>query len=211
MAGLYLRLRERVQKAEMEKRLAELSYLKAQINPHFLFNTFNNLYALAVKESASKTADGMLKLSDMMRYIVSEASAELVMLQREIDYINDFIALQRLRINDEVKVTFTVNGVADNLQISPLILMPFIENAFKHGVNPDEKSEIEIRIDIEDNSISLHIKNRKVAVQQDQNGKLGFGIQNTKNRLDLVYPGRYTLEMDDHKDWYTVHLHIHLV
>jgi LytS/YehU family sensor histidine kinase len=209
--SLFIRVKRNLNTIEHEKNNAELSYLKSQINPHFLFNTFNTIYSLAIKESADDTANGMLKLSGMMRYVVTESSSDFVPLQKELNYIHDYIDLQRLRLDKGVKLTYSLLGDAEDKQIAPLLLIPFIENAFKHGVNPDENSEITIQINIIEHELHLLVMNNKVRVNHTQNEQLGFGIDNTKTRLKLLYPSAHQLEILDTNNQYTVNLQISLV
>lgn len=206
LLGLYTRNRRHLEMILDEKNKAEIAHLKAQINPHFLFNTFNSIYSLAIREGADQTANGMLKLAGMMRYVVSESAHEYVPLQKELDYILNFIELQKLRLDPGVHFRFELKGDADEKQIAPLILIPFIENAFKHGVNPDEKSAIEIRIEIAGKALTLFVKNNKVTTEHYAGDSLGFGIENTRTRLNLLYHGYYTLDIIEDKDSYTTTL-----
>ncbi len=196
---------------EVEKNSAEVSYLRSQINPHFLFNTFNSIYALAIKENAERTANGMLKLSGMMRYVVSESSSEFVPLEKELSYINDFIELQKLRIDSGVNLEYALKGIPEGKRIAPLLLIPFIENAFKHGVNPDEDSSIRILIDIGEDTLHLFVENNKVSIHHEKNERMGYGIENTRNRLSLLYPSNHTLVIVDTSKKYQVNLNLKLL
>lgn len=208
LIGLYSRTRKHLEMILAEKNRAEISYLKSQINPHFLFNTFNSIYSLAIREGADQTAGGMLKLSGMMRYVVSESSHEFVPLQQEIDYILNFIELQKLRLDPGVRFRFQMHGDVEEKQIAPLILIPFIENAFKHGVNPDENSAIDIHIEITENDLTLFVKNNKVTTEHYAGDSLGLGIENTRNRLNLIYKGDYSLKIQEDQDSYSTMLKI---
>jgi hypothetical protein len=207
--SLMLKTRELLKKAQREKSDAELSYLKAQINPHFLFNTLNSIYSLAIDKS-DYTATAVVKLSGMMRYVLSEANNEFVSLEKEISYISDYIELQKLRLGNTVKLNYNVYGTVRGKQIAPLILIPFIENAFKYGVNPEENSDIDIRINISDDNISLTVRNNKVKVKPEVHGKSGLGIANTKSRLQLLYPGKHYLTLEDNEKDFHVSLSIKL-
>ncbi|MBK7762058.1 MAG: histidine kinase [Bacteroidetes bacterium] len=209
--SLYIRVKRDLEQMLIEKNQAELAYLKSQINPHFLFNTFNSIYALAIREHADKTADGMLKLSGMMRYIVTETNTDFVPLEKEINYVNDFIELQRLRLDKGIVLHYVLEGKIEDQQISPLILIPFIENAFKHGVNPDEASEISIHVNIQSNNLSLHVKNNKVHHSQVINDQMGFGIANTRSRLERIYAGKFQLDIHDSATQYEVDLKLKLI
>ncbi len=209
--NLYVRIKKNMDAIEVEKNNAELSYLKSQINPHFLFNTFNSIYSLAIRENAERTANGMLKLSGMMRYVVSESSSEFVPLEKEITYINNFIELQKLRLDKGVKFDYELQGSFEGKRIAPLLLIPFIENAFKHGVNPDENSSILIKIEIGDDDLHLYVENNKVTTYHEMSEKMGFGIENTKNRLKLLYPSKHTIVIIDTNKKYQVNLKLTFV
>jgi hypothetical protein len=194
---LSLRVHDKWKENEEKKLSAEISSLKLQVNPHFLFNTLNSLYAFALKERSMSTASSILKLSGIMRYVVTEASQDFVSLEKEINYINDYIDLQKMRLDTCVELIYEVTGDVTGLQIAPLTLIPFIENAFKYGVNPDEDSRIAIAIRIEGKELVLKVENNKVTIADDPMMKSGKGIQNTKARLDHLYGGRYLLSIDD--------------
>ncbi len=208
--SVLLRVRSRLFNTEMARNHAELLSLKAQINPHFLFNTMNNIYALAVREKSAATASSILKLSGMMRYVVTETSNGRVSLEKEISYINDYIDLQKMRLDKRVQLSYRVTGTLANQFIAPLLLIPFIENAFKHGVNPDEESSINIQIEIEEQSLKLTVENNKVKVALDPHMKSGHGVENTKSRLQLLYPSRHFLILSEDDNHFRVQLTIQL-
>ena len=187
----------------------EISFLKAQINPHFLFNTLNSIYALTLVKS-EKAPDAVVKLSGMMRYAVSEASQSQVSLSKEVSYITNYIELQKLRITDKIVITFDVIGDPENKQIAPFLLIPFVENAFKYGVNSEENSDIWIRIEINEDDLQMQIENNKVFVRKDKNYGTSLGIKNTKERLHLMYPGKHLLKIRDGKYDFSVSLYIKL-
>lgn len=207
--SLILRINQRWRQSEKEKLGAELSYLKAQINPHFLFNTLNSVYSLAIEKS-DKTASAIIKLSSMMRYVINEAHFPLVSLEKEVNYIRSYIDLQRIRFGDAVSLRFDVNGQIQGLQIAPLILIPFIENAFKYGVNAEENSDIKIIITVSQRTLLMMVSNNKVAVRENDENKSGLGIGNTKSRLHLLYPGRHTLVIEDNQSNFVVSLEMEL-
>jgi two-component system LytT family sensor kinase len=194
---------QRAARAEADKASAELSFLKAQINPHFLFNTLNNIYTLAVTKD-EYAPDSIMKLSNIMRYVTDDVSVDLVPLQSEIDCITDYIELQRLRMNDDTHIDFTVKGGADNKTIPPLVLMTFIENVFKYGISNHEPSVITINIVVND-SITLFCQNR-IFNTKKQTQRTGIGIKNTKQRLEHLYPGRHLLYITSDNEYYTVQL-----
>jgi sensor histidine kinase YesM len=204
--ALLLKIRDRWMRAEEEKLHAELAYLKAQINPHFLFNTLNSIYAMALGRS-EQTAGAIVQLSSMMRYVLVEAGKEKVPLEKELAYLTDYIQLQQTRFEGSLQVVFEIKGWPEGRHIFPLLLIPFVENAFKYGVNPEAPSTIFIYIDIGDQDLKLRVTNRKVAVVPgDTPG--GLGISNTRRRLQLLYPGRHSLIIEDGTNTFTVSLNL---
>ena len=204
--ALLLKIRDRWIRAEEEKLHAELAYLKAQINPHFLFNTLNSIYAMALGRS-EQTAGAIVRLSSMMRYVLVEAGKEKVPLESELAYLTDYIQLQQTRFEGSLKVVFEIKGWPEGRQIYPLLLIPFVENAFKYGVNPEAPSAIGIGIDIGDHGLRLSVTNNKVAVvPNDTPG--GLGISNTRRRLQLLYPGRHSLIIEDEPKTFAVLLNL---
>lgn len=207
---LLIKIAQKWRRFEKEKMSTELNYLKAQINPHFLFNTLNSVYSLSIEERAVNTSAAIVKLSGMMRYVTSEALAEKVSLEKELDYINSYIELQKIRFGDTVKLSVDLVKINKPHSIAPLILISFIENAFKYGVNPEENSEINISIYLKNTTLQLFVKNKKVKMIDQEVIGSGIGIQNTKNRLDLLYSGKYNLLIDDKEGFYSVNLEINL-
>jgi len=206
---LSLRVSERWRQTEQERVATELSFLKAQINPHFLFNTLNSIYALAIEQSPH-TADAVVKLSSFMRYVTRDTGEDWVPLQRELDYIGQYIDLQRLRLADTATVSYVVTGPTAGLPIAPLLLISFIENAFKYGVNPAVDSPIEIDATVQHDRLRLHVHNRKVRQAMSAGESGGLGLSNTRTRLNMLYPGRHTLAINDQPDTFTVDLTIQL-
>jgi len=206
--ALLLKIRERLKQTEKEKLQAELSYLKAQINPHFLFNILNSIYSLTIEKS-DKAPDAVIKLSEMMRYVLDESGRDLVTLQKELNYIRNYIALQESRFGSTIRLDYHIDAPIPK-KIAPLILIPFIENAFKHGVNSEEDSDIRIRIEIKSNELHLEVTNKKVPVLPSLEKHSGLGIANTKVRLQLLYPNDHTLEIQDNKDDFRVFVTLRL-
>lgn len=206
LMSLFLAINRRLQTVERDKMKAEISLLKAQINPHFLFNTLNSIYALAIRKD-DRTADSIVQLSELMRYIIRDAHDDKIALEKEVNYINNYILLQRSRLGNTVTIEYELNGSTAAKQIAPLILISFIENAFKHGVNPDQPSEIKIKISITDENIMLLVSNKKVDSVQSEKG---MGLQNTTERLELHYAGKYNLELTDTAANYTIALNLEL-
>lgn len=207
--SLVLQISNQWKRTEREKLQAELSFLKAQINPHFLFNTLNSIYALALDRSEN-TAAAVVKLSGMMRHVISEAGNEMVDLGKEITYIRNYIELQRIRFDSSIDLELTIEGNPAGKQIAPLILISFVENAFKHGVNPDENSKIRIGLFIHQHTLRLDVFNHKVHVRPDNEAESGLGIDNTKNRLRLLYPDKHILTIRDTPEDFFISLTLHL-
>ena len=205
--SLMIRINDRLKQTEKEKTMATLSYLKAQINPHFLFNTLNSIYSLAIEKS-DYTATAIVKLSGMMRYVISETNSDFVSLDKEITYITDYIDLQKVRLGNTINLSFSIKGSYAGKQIAPFILIPFVENAFKHGVNPEENSSIVISIEIKENEIILIVNNNKVNINKSKEIESGLGIRNTRNRLQLLYPANHSLIINDDNKEFKVYLQI---
>ena len=186
---------------------SELSFLKAQLNPHFLFNTLNSIYALANKKSDDTTV-AVVTLSELMRYMIYEANEKTVLLEKEIDYIKNYISLQLLRLKDSSGVRVNIHGSL-SYKIEPLLLISFIENAFKYGTDFNGKTDIKIKITIKDNLLNLYVYNTS-SHQKAKTENSGVGLKNIKNRLKLLYPNSHTLEIEDDKKSYTVNLVIKL-
>ncbi len=204
----WLRSEQRNKEIANEKLKAELSFLKAQINPHFLFNTLNNIYALASAQS-EQTAPAIMKLSSIMRYVLTEARNDLVPLEKEILFTSHYIELQKMRLTDKTIVDFIVRGEPLGHQIAPLLLLPFVENAFKYGISTRERSPINILLEIKGDSLLFNICNQKhLNTQLRISDNTGIGISNTQRRLELFYEDRYLLEIDDKPNAYSVHLKI---
>ncbi|MBL7815169.1 MAG: histidine kinase [Saprospiraceae bacterium] len=202
--SLAMRLNGRWREVEQEKLNTEISYLRAQVNPHFLFNTLNSIYALSIEKS-DETPNAVAQLSSMMRYVLNETQKDFVPLAKEITYISDYIDLQKLRFGNTLNLTYMVNGQPNGKQIAPLILITFIENAFKHGVNPEEESKISIRIDIIADELVLTVDNKKVGViAGDPYLKSGLGIENARHRLQLLYPSKHELMIADEDTDYLI-------
>ena len=197
-------LNERVQRDLENQRLsAELAFLKSQINPHFLFNSLNSIYSLAYQRSET-TPEAILKLSEIMRYMLYECNDNKVDLDKELQYLHNYIDLQRIRFANKAYIDFKVNGTVGDQQIAPLLLIAFIENAFKHGVANNPLTPIRLLIEIDESHLHFYIKNKKHNNNRDPAG--GIGLSNVKRRLDLLYPQKYNLEIQDETDAYTVEL-----
>ena len=197
-------LNERIQRDLENQRLsAELSFLKSQINPHFLFNSLNSIYSLAYQKSDT-TPEAILKLSEIMRYMLYECNDNKVELTKELQYLQNYIDLQKIRFGNKAFINYEVHGEVTNQYIVPLLLISFIENAFKHGVANDPASPIVLKINLSDSHLYFFVQNKKHTHNRDASG--GIGLINVRRRLDLLYPSKYNLEIRDETDTYTVQL-----
>jgi len=199
---------QRAISAEAEKANAELSFLKAQINPHFLFNTLNNIYTLAITNNAN-TAESIMKLSNIMRYVTDEVTENFVSLQSEVDCITDYIDLQRLRLGSKTRVNFNITGTIAQQKIAPLLFMTFVENVFKYGVSKQHESAIDINLHIADDMITFMCVN-PIFERKEHIERTGIGIVNTKQRLEHLYPGKHVLNIADDNDQFTVVLTLYI-
>jgi two-component system, LytTR family, sensor histidine kinase AlgZ len=206
-ASDWLELDSRRRQLETEKLNAELKFLKAQVNPHFLFNTLNNLYYLSTIKS--DTAPLVIaKLSEVMRYMIYDSNQEMIQLAKEIEYMQHYISLERLRLKEGVLLDFNIVGNTD-LLIAPLILISFLENAFKHGVTGgNDQCWIKARLTIDEDHLVYSIANSKVGIGEGKREGDGVGLKNVKRRLDLSYPQKHQLHIDDRDASYSVVLTI---
>jgi hypothetical protein len=195
------------QQLENEKLVTELNYLKAQINPHFLFNTLHNLNSLIYSQSKN-AAEVIVKLSNIMRYMIYDSAKESVGLKEEIEYMNDYIHLESIRLNESFRVEMNITGDVELVQIAPLILFPFLENAFKHGVS-DQEDDCWITSDIEvkDGFLKLRVRNKKIKLDYRRE-KSGFGLENLKRRLQLSYGDRHDLRIFEDESLFDVQLQL---
>lgn len=206
--SVYWFVNEKLRKnLENEKLTAELAFLKSQINPHFLLNSLNNIYSLAYQR-AEKTPEAILKLSEIMRYMLYESNDAQVELAKEVRYLENYIELQKIRYKDSAFVDLDVACNEHEHTIVPLILIPFVENAFKHGVVNDPENPVTIRICIEQKKLLFTVHNKKNLQNKDETG--GIGFHNVKRRLDLLYAGKYRLKIDDQPLTYTCELSLDL-
>jgi two-component system LytT family sensor kinase len=197
---------ERIQRnLESERREMELQFLKSQLNPHFLFNSLNNIYSLAYQKS-DKTADAIMKLSEIMRYMIYESNTPTVSLSKEVDYLKSYIELQKIRFKDGAYVEVTLNGEIDDQKIVPLMLISFVENAFKHGVVNDPAEPVKINIIANQKILHFSVINKKNNQNKDAQG--GVGLTNVERRLQLIYPDRYKLNVVNSATHYTCELMI---
>lgn len=195
------------QKIVLEKVAAELAVLKLQISPHFLFNTLNNIRWLARKK-ADTTEDAIVKLSQLLRYMLYHSESEKVALSQEINYLQDYIDLQKMRLSAQTQIDFTYHGPIEQFQIEPLLFIPLVENAFKYGIHSFEKSLITIKIAVEDNRLYFHTHNPVFASSQTEDS--GIGLQNVRKRLALHYPDKHTLYLMQQENFFQIDIWIQL-
>ncbi|RYU97137.1 sensor histidine kinase [Emticicia agri] len=188
-----------------EKLNAENAFLKNQLNPHFLFNTLNNIYSLALNQS-SKTPEAIMKLSELMRYMLYESNQEKVSLYTELTYLNNFIELQKIRYSGQTYVDFEVIGDVSSQRIAPLMLIPFVENAFKHGNVQDINHPLSIQLLLNQNNLIFTVKNQLTNQNKDRYG--GVGLENIKKRLNLIYPKNHHLEIQNDGNKYSSELNL---
>ena len=205
-------IQTRNQELQKEKLEAELNFLKSQVHPHFLFNTLNNLYALTLKKS-EKSPEIVLKLSEILDYMLYESKEEKTTLEKEIQLIKNYISLEELRFGKRLRISFEINGTIKQLKIAPLILFPFVENSFKHGVSKtNESAVIEIKMNLEENLLLFEVKNsipKLIEKDKNQSGG-GIGLQNITKRLNLLYKDCHWLDINNTSQSYYVKLKINL-
>ena len=211
----YFFLKEWARVEKMRSELAavqldtEVKFLKSQVNPHFLFNTLNNLFSMAQKKGNEDLADGISKLSGMMRYMIYESNEEHVPLKKEIEYLENCILLNELRYAEgEAKVIFNHPEQTEGVLVAPMLFIPFVENAFKHGVAIGRSSEIAISITVTNKQLIFYCENTIYTVKKMEDEQSGIGLENVKRRLDLLYPGKYELSTKTDDNKYIVNLGI---
>jgi two-component sensor histidine kinase len=203
-----------VLKKELGQTNANFDFLRSQINPHFLFNALNTIYGTALQEKAERTSEGIEKLGDMMRFMLQENMQEKISLSREIDYLNNYISLQRLRTDTHPMITIDTNIEEQVIpvQVAPMLLIPFVENAFKHGISFREASHIKITLEVKESTLYFDVFNNKHQKQENdpEKNKSGIGLNNVKQRLKLLYPGKHELIIRETGKDFFVHLTIQL-
>lgn len=189
---------------------SEIKFLKSQINPHFLFNTLNSLYALSLKKQES-TPEMILRLSDIMRYILYECNEETVNLQKEVDYLNNYIELEKLRHGAKMNTRLSISGELDSYQIAPMILNPFFENSFKHGIAESIHSpSLLLKISVSNEGLMHFYLENSFEETRNSSTSKGIGITNVKRRLELLYPEKHQLQITKENNLFTVDLKMQL-
>lgn len=195
---------KRALQAETDRANAELSFLKSQVNPHFLFNTLNNIYSMAITKN-DNTAPSIMKLSNIMRYVTDELGEDYVPLDSEIECMKDYIDLQRLRLGAKMKVDVSITGNTTDKQIAPLILMTFVENVFKYGISSHEESGITIKLSADEHNITFFCQNKLFETKRNTE-RTSIGIPNARQRLQHLYPNKYFLDINTDNELFTVQL-----
>lgn len=209
----WLRNEKQRQQLKEEMLQAELNFLKAQVNPHFLFNVLNMAYASAAGNGDERTAGIIEKLANLMRYMLYESNVSSIELSREVEYMESFIELQKMRLSKEIQaaVKFCVEGDHSKYKIAPLILIPFVENAFKHGIRLDKPSDILIRLKVEGMSLYFEVENSVAKAKNELGRKAGgVGLENVKKRLALLYPNNHQLQISQKDDTFHTKLVLQL-
>jgi sensor histidine kinase YesM len=219
VAGIFYGLmRERNQQMrrqellELENLAAEVKYLRSQINPHFLFNTLNNIYAITQRHDDQEGSDALLRLSGLMRYMLYDSEGNLTGLPKEIDHLQNYMDLMLLKYSkdDLPEVELVVKGSPDAIQVAPLILLPFVENAFKHGIDNQGKGWIHILLNISLNNLSFSVENSRFLGRHASSDHKGIGLENVKRRLEHHYAERHKLIINESEDEYIINLEIQL-
>jgi len=202
---------QRLMRVEQEKAKTELMALRSQINPHFLFNSLNSIYSLAMK-GEKRTPKIILLLSDLMRYMLYETNEEFVPLKKEVQYLKNYIELQRLRTEENANVSFELAGKMDDQKIAPLIFLPFVENSFKHGIKGEVHGGfVNINFHISEANVYLDLTNNKGTVDEvEKTGLKGIGLNNARRRLELIYPGKHELDIIENDKEFQIKLKLDL-
>lgn len=204
---------QRNQLLEKEKTENELRFLRSQINPHFVFNAINSIYVL-IKKDPDFAADTLAKFADMLRYQLYECNVDEIPVENEIGYLDNYVGLEKLRKGDMVSVDYTVASEVKDFSIAPLLLIPFVENAFKYvSAFTNQRNEIKIAADYRDKVFSFFVENTtndSINIKKDKTYS-GIGLENVKRRLELIYPGRHTLKIDAANNVYSVLLTVQII
>jgi two-component system LytT family sensor kinase len=205
-----IREQQRVKEKETENLKTELSFLRSQVSPHFMFNVLNNMVALARKKS-DLLEPSLIKLSSLLRYMLYETDEDKVLLEKEIEYLKSFIELQAQRFGKNVDINATFEPVPDGFVIEPMLLIPFVENAFKHGTGLVDKARIDIRLKMEASQLNFCVRNRyNETTEWEKDKTSGIGLTNVKRRLNLLYPNSHSLLITKEDGWFSILLKLNL-
>jgi hypothetical protein len=202
--SIYRKQEKVSQQLVIDKREAEMELLKSQIQPHFIFNTLNNIYALS-RENSPLTSEMIFRLASLLDYMLYDAGKTLIPLDKEIAYINNYIALQRIRYADNLDVAVNIFDDLENILIPPLLILPFVENSFKHGISGQtQKGWMTIDVSVKDKELTVKVENSKAANYSSPADNSGIGIKNVRKRLDILYEDGYTLKCLNEAESYLV-------
>lgn len=198
---------EKSRQQEQEERLkSELSFLRSQISPHFIFNILNSIVYL-IRSKSEMAEPVTIKLSELMRYMLYESGGAHVTLEKEVEYLQNYVELQRIRFEEDVSIKLAIEGIPDHHIIEPMLLIPFVENAFKHGVGLITDPIIEIKLVVHKDSIDFSVKNKFSKEKgEEKDSATGIGLRNVQRRLELLYPNRHKLSIKEDLPWFTVQL-----
>jgi len=199
-------LQNKILETQLQIKNQELQYLKKQIHPHFLFNTLNTIYGFALKQSKD-TPDIILKLSNLLDYILYQVNKPKVSLKEEVLHIKEYIELEKIRFQDTLKINFKSDIISEEVQVAPMLLIPFVENAFKHGNLIDGFLTVEVDIQVTENQLDFSIKNT-VLGDEEGNNENGIGLENIQKRLNLLYENNFSLDASIKEQWFVVNLKI---
>ncbi|MFN5333646.1 MAG: sensor histidine kinase [Bacteroidota bacterium] len=206
----YLRKMMKFREIENKQLKDELTLLKAQIQPHFLLNTLNNLYGLITQHQNQKASEITLKLSDLMRYLLESSKADKVSLKKEIQFLEDYLSLEKIRLSKNTDIRFEVSGIVSDVLIAPLLFIPLVENAFKHGLKTNKSDSFaHFSLSVQGKDLFFEAKN-SLGKSLENSPESGTGIANLRKRLQLIYPNNHLLDIQESNDEYKVVLHIQL-
>ncbi|MCB0634223.1 MAG: histidine kinase [Saprospiraceae bacterium] len=207
----YYNRQEKAQQEEQQERLkSELSFLRSQISPHFMFNILNSIVYL-IRSKSDMAERVTIQLSELIRYMLYSSGEDAVSLEKEINYLKNYIDLQRVRFEEDVSITLDISGSPDHLEIDPMLLIPFVENAFKHGVGLVQDPLIDVQVVIKGNVLDFSVRNKKgPETEEDKDPSSGIGLKNVRRRLELLYPKTHQLQIEQNENWYTISLRLQL-
>jgi LytS/YehU family sensor histidine kinase len=197
-------LENKILYTQLKLKEQELQFLKMQIHPHFLFNTLNTLYGYALKKS-EETPEMILKLSNLLDYILYQVEKPSVSLVKEIDHIKDYIELEKMRFHDSLNIELNITDIDANIYIAPMLLIPFVENSFKHGDRSNKIMHVSISLKTDADFIYFSVKN-SISVKSTVPINIGIGLANVRKRLDLSYPNHHTLSIENNGQWFEIYL-----
>jgi hypothetical protein len=200
------KLETKILETQLKLKEQELNYLKMQIHPHFLFNTLNTMYGFALKK-ADETPEMILKLSNLLDYLLYQVDKPFVLLSDEINHINDYIELEKMRFNNTLSITFETKSIHENTKIAPMLLLPFVENSFKHGSLKNGVLAIKIKLFQNKNNLFFEIEN---TCNSNSQSEKGIGLENIKKRLELIYKDNYLLNIENYSNLFKVTLNLEI-